>query len=210
MEAKFICKKLSMKLILLSYPTFFKREVELVTHWMQNYSFVYHLRKPEATDGGYERFLNEIPERFHPRIVLHGAYQLQQNYAVGGIHFSTKNRTEYVDVTARGTKSTSCHSVGEVKNLDGAYDYVFLSPIFESISKQGYVGSLNADEVRTYLSESRKSQVIALGGIDEKSISKLQPFGFEGMAVLGGVWTANPIQNIAQLNSNFEKIYQCL
>lgn len=199
-----------MKLILLSYPTFFKRETELVSHWMQDYSFVFHVRKPEATAEEYERFLNEIPERFHARIILHGAYQLQQNYAVGGIHFSTKNRIDCADVTARGTKSTSCHSVEEVRSLDGAYDYVFLSPIFESISKQGYVGSLNTYDVKTYLSESRKSQVVALGGIDEKSISKLQPFGFEGVAVLGGVWTADPIQNIAHLNSNFEKIYQCL
>ena len=53
-----------------------------------------------------------------------------------GIHLNARNPKEPHDYA--GHVSCSCHSVEEVKNKKHFYDYVFMSPIYDSISKVNY------------------------------------------------------------------------
>lgn len=177
--------------ILISYPHFFPGESRIISSLMNRFSLTLHLRKPDATEEEYHSFLQSLPPRFHPEIILHGGYALKEEFDLKGLHFSTANRslaTDYRSVI----KSTSCHSVHELKETDGAFDHQFLSPVFPSISKKGYSGNLDMQEVKEYLKQPRHSKVIALGGVDKEKIAPLKNAGFDGVALLGAVWGDNP------------------
>lgn len=177
-----------MDKIVITYPSKFDGELEQIIKVLANENIRLHLRKPGATEKEYEELLKEIPVTFHSRIVLHDFYHLQDKYAVGGLHFSTKNRALAESQHANGSKSTSCHSIDELKEIEGKFEYAFLSPIFPSISKQGYAGNLDMEEVKRYLQTSRQTKAIALGGIDASKIPLLKEWGFDGEAQLGSIW----------------------
>lgn len=178
-----------MKKIVITYPTNFDGELEQILSVLEDKKVILHLRKLDASEEVYEEILELIPEESIRQIVLHDYYHLAEKYAVAGIHLSTKKREqgEFVKSTNQQI-STSTHSINELKEIDGQFDYAFLSPIFPSISKQRYEGNLDVEEIKTYLQSARKTKVIALGGIDERKIKQLEDWGFDGYAQLGSIW----------------------
>jgi thiamine-phosphate pyrophosphorylase len=74
-------------------------------------------------------------------------------------------------------------------------DYLFLSPIFDSISKQNYMSRF-PESLLYELKEKGviHEKVIALGGVNKENISKVEDYGFGGAAVLGGLWEDFPKQ----------------
>ena len=68
-------------------------------------------------------------------------------------------------------------------------DYLFLSPIFDSISKAGYKSNFTIDELRAAADAGIiDSRVFALGGVTPDRLSLLQSIGFGGAVMLGAVW----------------------
>ena len=66
------------------------------------------------------------------------------------------------------------------------YEYVFLSPIFNSISKQNYNTKFTLHELHQASDIGLiDSKVIALGGITPDNIATTMQLGFGGAAVLG-------------------------
>lgn len=176
--------------IIITYPTSFPTELEQIVQVLENEDCRLHLRKPDYSEAEFEALLQAIPANFHARLVLHDYYHLAEKYKVGGLHLSTKKRGE-ANTLAHwhiGTLSTSTHSIEELQELDGQFAYAFLSPIFPSISKQGYEGNLDMEAVQAYLQKPHQTKVIALGGIDETKISQLAQWGFYGYAQLGNIW----------------------
>jgi thiamine-phosphate pyrophosphorylase len=90
--------------------------------------------------------------------------------------------------------SCSCHSWEEVEQCQGA-DYVFISPIFDSISKSGYRSGFDYEEIASRLTD-KKTKVIALGGITHTNIPKVKALGFDGWASLGSVWELDNQGNV--------------
>lgn len=180
------------QLHLISYPHFFVGEAEAITAILGQCDVVLHLRKPEADDSSYEQLLSAIPSRLYKQIILHSAYHLAEEYDFAGLHFSTKKRALAGAYGENVKKSTSCHSLDEVSTLSSKFDACFLSPLFPSISKQGYASDLDHQAVANYLKSPRQTKVIALGGIDATRVEKVQTMGFDAMAVLGAVWGDSP------------------
>jgi thiamine-phosphate pyrophosphorylase len=79
------------------------------------------------------------------------------------------------------------HSLEELETCNEHYDYAFLSPVFDSISKEGYKGKFDLHELKISLAK-RKERVIALGGIDEDKIALIKEAHFAGIALVGAVW----------------------
>lgn len=144
-----------------------------------------HLRKPEATAAQMEEIVRLIPEELYSRISLHSHFGLAVKYRLGGVHVNS--RCSSVPDGFRGLVSRSCHSVDEVLRNARQYDYVFLSPVFDSISKQGYSGSFNNDDIRRQL-EAAGGTVVALGGVTPGRFRGIAALGFRGAAMLGYVW----------------------
>ena len=87
------------------------------------------------------------------------------------------------------------HSLKELEDYKEKYEYAFLSPIFDSISKVGYKSNFDLQELKRkfpLLSGEGQGGVIALGGIDESKIETCRQLGFAGVAVLGALWNSLP------------------
>ena len=100
--------------------------------------------------------------------------------------------------------SVSCHSLEELSAHKAKFDYLFLSPIFDSISKKGYSGRFTREQ----LLEARDNglidkKIIALGGITAGNIPIIRELGFGGGAVLGSVWfSPSPVTSFEELRHN--------
>lgn len=89
----------------------------------------------------------------------------------------------------------------------------FLSPVFDSISKQGYKSKFNLQELKIFLQkqkilsdENSRSEAIALGGIDEDKIQLCSALGFAGVAVCGAIWqNNNPLEKFKKLKTLCQK-----
>lgn len=75
----------------------------------------------------------------------------------------------------------------EIDRIPFHTDYLFLSPIFDSISKYGYRSKFDPDTLKSFLNSTDK-QIIALGGVDADRVSSCRKMGFAGVALLGYIW----------------------
>jgi len=195
-----------MKLILISNPFNLNNEHLLLSSLFENGLEYFHLRKPDHSYEELKGYLERIPQQYHNKIVLHSHHQLANEYNVKGIHFTQKipyTKNEELNNRSGLQKSISCHTIDELKNLDQVFDYAFISPVFESISKPGYTASFQLSELKEYLiNKTKKVELIALGGVKEETIPKAVDMGFDGVAVLGAMWESiNPIEVFKKLNN---------
>ena len=72
----------------------------------------------------------------------------------------------------------------------GRVDYLFISPLFDSISKPGYRSGLDPEETFSRLAH-HAGRVVALGGISSDTMTQVERLGFDGAAVLGAVWSVD-------------------
>lgn len=176
-----------MKLIVVTTPTFFVEEDKIITTLFEEGLDILHLRKPETPAMYSERLLTLIPEKYHKRIVTHEHFYLKEEFNLMGIHLNSRNPKEPHDYS--GHISCSCHSVEEVKNKKHFYDYLFMSPVYDCISKEGYPSAYTVEELRQASKEKIiDNKVMALGGINENNIPEIKGFGFGGAVVLGDLW----------------------
>ncbi len=200
-----------MKLVLISYPDFFKEETNLVSSLLERYEFTFHLRKPKAEKNDLINYLNKIPSHLHHKIAIHNEIEVFKQFALKGIHFSSMKRTMAKQFSGFVRTGTSCHSVKELNELNSCFHYVFLSPVYPSISKKGYLG--NADllsDMKKNFVKNKNMELYALGGIDASKINELKQFEFDGIAVLGSVWTDQPEAEKNEIESNLQEICTCL
>lgn len=177
---------------LIAHPDFFDGEVDVIVRLLHEYKVYFHLRKPKATTEEYERFVKSVPSSLYSQIFLHSAYHLAEDDEFAGLHFSTSKRELASCYSNATSKSTSCHSIEEVRALNSDFRRCFLSPIFNSISKPGYASEFDQDLLVDFLKEQDVIQCIALGGVCAENISELKAMGFSGAAVLGTIWGNKP------------------
>ena len=176
-----------MKLIVITTPTFFIEEDKILTTLFEEGLDYLHLRKPDTAPMFSERLLTLIPEQYRKRIVTHDHFYLKEEFNLMGIHLNHRNPNPPENY--RGHISCSCHSLEEVKSRKSPCNYVFMSPIFDSISKQNYLSTYSAEEIRQASKDGIiDKKVIALGGIDAGNIPLIKDDGFGGAAILGDLW----------------------
>jgi thiamine-phosphate pyrophosphorylase len=197
------------RLVLLTAPTGLPDEPRLLTNLLAHGVERLHLRKPDWSAAQLEELIQVLPSQFYARLVLHAYPHLVRQYQLGGLHLTGIQRaaaTHRPALLPDQTLSTSFHSLAEISQHRRRYDYVFLSPIFDSISKEGYSSGFNLAEVQAGLRTlaarpSYRPQVLALGGIEAQNIKQVQQAGFAGAAVLGSIWqSADPVEAWRQLH----------
>lgn len=161
-----------------------------------------HLRHPDATITDIRKIIEAVPQRFHGRLHLHGHFALVNEFNLGGLHLNS--RCPEAPENYSGPLSRTCHSVDEVIAADrtGRYSYLTLSPIFPSLSKQGYgpTSELAADIARL-ADAGVATPLIALGGITPETVAKLNSDVFSGVAVLGYLADADDEDFTKRLNT---------
>ncbi|WP_044204539.1 thiamine phosphate synthase [Flammeovirga sp. OC4] len=176
--------------------SFYDAEVDQIICWLNNGIDIIHLRKPNVTEEEIKNLLEVIPTHFHSRITLHQHYTLSEKYNVGGIHFKESQRKELNTESLKVWKkkglrlSSSVHQMDEIPEIPTLFNYLFLSPVFDSTSKIGYNSN---KEILKRMKKERfpHHQIIALGGITPKTLSELDGSSFTGVAILGYLWNAS-------------------
>ena len=199
-----------MKNIVFTYPTAIENEHQYLIELFEKEIDFLHVRKENFSFGEMVAYINDIPNEFHNRIMMHDHYSLIGEFDLAGINLNRKSIGELVleeevdkcfiqplVLTSKGIEvnrtlakhvSYSAHNFKEIQNLFIQTDYVFLSPVFDSISKDGYKSAFtDLEELKRELSAINKS-VVALGGIKSDKISLCEDLGFNGYARLGDVW----------------------
>lgn len=217
-----------MRIIVISAPDFLPGEAEAVTALLEAGAWRVHVRKPAAGSDSIARLLEHIPAALYSRISLHDHHELAARFGVGGVHLNSRNPS--VPDGFGGMVSRSCHSIAELSQYSSVCDYMFLSPIFDSISKSGYVSRFSLEEIRRRIVAGSDvatarmdvmssdgncrpvdwERVFALGGVCPDNIRLLEETGFGGAAVLGYLW--EPFRqghDIAALSARFRRLAIC-
>jgi len=180
-----------MEVILISSPSKKKNEVSTIRRIFEMGLSRFHVRKPDWSLDEVRKFLDEFPDECIERTVIHRRPELLSEYPFAGYHLSSKE--QYLAKEVDGTISRSFHQLDELITSQEKLDYVFLGPIFDSVSKQGYNSAFPASELRSFFVDRRKLRVdlpriVALGGIVPEKVRVSLSLGFDGVAALGGVW----------------------
>ena len=196
-----------MKLYLLTQPFFFKGESVALNHMLEQGNFMLHIRKPCASRDEVEHLLLRINRCYYPRIVLHDFFDLAIYHKLGGIHLN--RRSSIIPKNFKGTISRSCHNWEEVVQYRKECDYLFLSPLYDSISKQNYKQTITLDQMQ----KARKNgwidhRLVGLGGVTAGRIPYLKAWGLGGVALIGFVWS--DYDQTLELKLLLERLQSCL
>ena len=176
-----------MKLILLSTPEFFVEEDKIINALFDEGLDLLHLRKPASEPIYSERLLTLLPDSCHSRIIVHEHFYLKDEFNLRGIHLSADHPEPPKGYS--GHVSRSVHSLDQLRQEREGMDYVFLSPIFDSISyperHAGYTAQQLYDATRAGLIDRK---VMAAGGISGETLPLLSDYGFGGAVISGDLW----------------------
>lgn len=199
-----------MKLIVISKENVFDGEPIWINALMGKYDFTFHLRKPGLTESETEEIILQINSNFHNRIVLHDHFTLAAKYSLKGVHLNSRNPQANMEgqYWSQCSISRSCHTLKEVEEYKGLYNYVTLSPVFNSISKTGYNAGFSYDTLKEASEKGiLENKVVALGGISTSNIQSVVKLGFGGAAVLGTIWNQATLEDaIMELESLIQKM----
>lgn len=175
--------------IIITRPEFFPSEAEQIESLLlSGRADVIHIRKPGASESEVKQLICALPKELYSRLVLHDHHQLALRYGLRGIHLNSRNpeRLQGFD----GTVSVSCHSIAELaERKREKFDYLSLSPIFDSISKVGYMAAFTSEELADARSKGIiDSRVMALGGVTFNRVKEVLEMGFGGAMILGDAW----------------------
>lgn len=176
-----------MKLILMTRPDFFVEEHQILTALFEEGLDTLHLRKPNTEPVYSERLVSLIPEGFRKKIVVHDHFYLKNEYGLKGIHLNARN--PQLPNNYKGHISCSCRTIEELNSCASFSDYMFLFPIFNTISKTDFSPDFSA-ELLAEMSKQKaiNKKVMAFGGIGMENIPEMRSYGFGGVVVLGDIW----------------------
>jgi thiamine-phosphate pyrophosphorylase len=194
------------KIVLITPEKNHPRESQILDILVQEYGCIIHVRKPNLDQESYKKYLqnhNHLLSHF----VLHDHHSLSKEFQVKGIHLKELDRKNPVSTFKElNIVSTSIHSIEDAKGLMHPFEYIFYSPLFESISKVNYGTRKTYEALCETVFELKKNTSIpffGLGGINEENIEWVKRSGFNGAALLGTIWGAkNPVLNFESILSN--------
>lgn len=176
-----------MKLIAITTPKVTREDASIIKYLLDRGIYAVHLRKPDSDINECRRLLEELTAEQRSHIVVHDYPELYSEFSLKGIHINRNVSSLPSDYN--GFKSRSCHSFAEVERYKNGYDYLFLSPIFDSISKPGYRSQFSDEELQMASMQGIiDDKVIALGGVTFDKLSYLESLNFGGVAMIGDLY----------------------
>lgn len=161
-----------------------------------------HLRKPDWSADDHQRFLDDIPEVFWPRVVLYTHAEIVLSRGLGGLHLKAGERLPRSWPEGRPV-STSCHSYEELREGPRRRAYSVLGPLFPSVSKRDHAPRRTPRELEVILQRWRSEggcPVYALGGVTPENAARARELGFDGIAFVGSVWESeDPVRAFLDL-----------
>ena len=177
-----------MKLLLLSTPEFFVEEDTIITALFEEGLDGFHMRKPNSEPIYCERLLTLLPEQWHSKVVVHEHFYLKEEFGLKGIHLN--RNTDVPPANYHGHLSRSCHTIDELRAQREGTDYVFLSPVYDSISNPDRKAGFTPEELYNATRQGLiDRKVMAAGGVNAETLPLLSEYRFGGAVILGDLWT---------------------
>ena len=187
-----------MRIIAITTPTVTDEDACLIKGLLDNGVDSVHLRKPDSSIEDCRKLLTKLNKEQRAKIVVHNYHELYFEFSLKGIHIN-KNACSFPK-GYNGFKSRSCHSLAEIVRYKKDYDYLFLSPIFDSISKNGYKSAFSHKELQQASSNGIiDEKVIALGGVTFNDIPYLKALNFGGVAMIGNLYNAQGLEKLKSI-----------
>lgn len=175
-----------MKLILLTPPDFFVEEDKILTALFEEglTSFIYGNRTRS-------RFIRNACSHYCRKVII-----IKLSYTT----FLSERRIQLTRHTPERKESGASGrlqrtyqqifpSYRRVESGKENFNYVFLSPIFDSISKSNYTSAFDMEVLKQASAHGIiDKRVMALGGITTENMAVAKDFGFGGVVVLGDLW----------------------
>ena len=185
-----------MKIIVISNSEPIENESEIITKLFESGLETLHLRKPKYSTRQLKDFIKKIPSHFHNRIIIHSHHNLARKFDLKGIHITKTHRNRKIKTwlnlkllklkKPNAMVSTSHSRLAGLFEEEGKYDYVFLSPVFDSLSGK-YQAGFTEQGLRSAVGKI-SFEIIARGGVDADCIEKAQNIGFAGVALFSSIW----------------------
>ncbi len=201
-----------MKIVILTPELDKVNETGIVNQLFDTGLELLHIRKIGYSTDRYRKYISEIQPEYRSRLVMHGGgFDMCNEFSVAGLHLTSAQRSlSPVEISKYNANrmSSSFHKWSEITSCNLNFDYVFISPVFDSISKTNYKAGVDfrgLDKMKLRLQELNRPvpEVFGLGGIDIPHLQILREHHFDGAAVYGAVWKAqNPatfVKHILQL-----------
>ena len=186
-------------IIVVSSPGIVANESDIINELFEEGLELFHFRKPGITNDQLLKAIEKIDSHYLDRIAWH---HHPNGFPVKRMHFSEEHRgnqgrEDLLSLKKEGkVLSTSIHSLDNEEGLFPLFDYAFFGPVFNSISKNNYKSVITKE----FNVSGRKTNLIAIGGIDANNVIDAYKMGFHGIAVLGAVWQkGNPVENFKHI-----------
>ena len=196
--------------ILISPETDIHDEIDLLNEMFRQGLTHFHLRKPNKSSIDLEKYLERIDSKYLKNVVMHLHHDLVEKKGLRGYHFQEQARLDLGTkadqlIRLHQSKGYSCsssfHEPADISACTVTYDYRLLSPVFSSISKQGYEG-------RGFAISHIHQKIVGMGGVDAENIEKIKEMGYGGIGVLGGVWNASdPVEAFVRIYNKAKQVF---
>lgn len=194
-----------MKLIVMTSPTFFVEEDQIIRVLFENGLDILHLRKPHTDITYTERLLTLIPQEYRKKIIIHDHFELQKEFNLMGIHLNKRN--PYPPTNYRGVITQSTHTLSDLASKKKNCNYIILNPVFDSwdpTKKKMVPGFPENDLLEAQKSDNINKKVMALGGINLNTINQCAELGFGGVVVTTALWNLFDIHNASDYRDLIE------
>lgn len=191
--------------IVISNPTPVEQEHKIINTLFDEGLSVFHLRKLDYSPKELHHLIIKINREHHPKIAFHQHHELANDFGSRRLHFTEQERKKVgPELEKKFQKdfilSTSIHHVSAYASLPSVFEYCFLSPVFNSISKPELQSMITSD---FKLPPRTNTKIVALGGISSTGIPDVKRYNFDGIAALGAIW-----QQPDKAISNFKLLQQ--
>lgn len=193
--------------IVISNPTPVEQEHKIINALFDEGLAIFHLRKPDYSRKQLNHLLIQIDKQHHSKIAFHQHHELADYFGSRRLHYTEQERKKYhqqIDNNdmSKFILSTSIHNVAAYLTLPDVYDYCFLAPIFNSISKPNHLSIVTPD---FKLPHKSGIKIIALGGVSSTGIPDVKKYDFDGIAVLGAIWKEpdHAVQNLKKIKNEW-------
>jgi len=195
-----------MKIGIICPDYIFPSEEEILSYFFEKGIEFAVMRKSQNLERDIVRFIDDIPQKYHDKIIIQDRFNLLKHFSLNGILLS-KKKPKAPSLEKRFTKGVSCSRIDDILKYQN-FQNIFFGPVFESISKNNIKPVFG----ETALIEAKakniiNEKVIAMGGIDEETILKAKMIGFERVALFGGLWGNYFVDNDKEaLYARFENL----
>lgn len=150
--------------VVITPPEASRYEAEIADKLFEEGLHTLILRLPGKGVDKYVSFLEEVSSCHHHKIIISDHYGLLEDFDLGGIYVpSSKRHLPLPIIASQRIISTSIHSLDELSDLPFTPDFALLSPVFDSISKSGYLANAQLSQLKERLA-AIPTPILAMGG----------------------------------------------